>query len=204
VATIFRTRAVVKPGGTGADCLVTNYWDSTGAAPGALATESLARVRAAFAALGTVLVTGTTVTFNTLVDEIEETTGVIVNQITGSLPAVVGFTGGTTWLPVQTQALVTKSTALFRDGRRVKGRQFIPSLVIADSTALGGPSAAFLLALGNFNTALGTTVLTATNERVWSRPRVATSALPARSGLSAVVAARGVGSTFSVLRSRRA
>lgn len=199
MATIFRTRGVFRTAGTGPDCLITNYWDSTGAAPVALATESLARVRAGFNAAAAILVAGSSFVQNPVVDEIEETTGALVNQVIGVPGAAVVFTAAGNWLPIQTQFVVTKQTALFRFGKRVRGRQYIPGWTANSVTVAGVPTVAANNAMVAFNTALGTTVVTATNERVWSRPNTPLG----RAGLSAVVSSRGINANWTVLRSRR-
>lgn len=198
MATILRTRGTLSVNGGAAQALVTHYWDSTGAAIGALATESVARVRAAWVAAGGAIGSACIWTPVTTVDEIDEATGAIVNQVAAATPAAVTFSGAGNYLPLQTQGIVQYSTGLFIAGRRVRGRSYIPGIVTTFSTAGGQPTAALITALSNFGAALGTTILTATNQRVWHRP----NALGV-GGLSAVVTTRNVSASFGVLRSRR-
>lgn len=203
MATFFRTRTVLGVNGGAANALMTHYWDSTGAAPAALVTEAIARVRASLAALTSVINLSTTVVINSTADEIEETTGQIVGQTTGSPAAALAFTSANAYLPLQTQGLLILSTGAFVGGRRLKGRIFVPGLSQNTATAGGDPTPALLTAIANAGAALGTTVLTPMNQRVWSRPRAASIALPARAGLSAIVTSRSAGSKYGVLRSRR-
>lgn len=199
MATILRVRASIAVNAGASTALTTFYWDSTGAALGALATESVARVRAAYAALAAIIGGGSTYTPNLLVDEIDENTGAIVNQVTAAAPAALSFTGVGNFLPLQTQALVQYQTALFIGGRRVRGRTYIPGFTASQSSAGGNLIAGATTALGNFNTALGATIVTATNQRVWHRPSRTTGT----GGLSAVVATRTASPSFAVMRSRR-
>lgn len=198
MATILRTRAVVGLNSGAVQCLLTHYWDSTGAAIGALATESVARVRAGFNAAAGAISNTVIYTPVLVVDEIDEVTGNIVNQVAAAAPAATAGVSASPQLPLQTQGIVQYQTGLFIAGRRLRGRSYIPGMTVGGVTAAGLPTTATLNALAAFNTALGTTILTATNQRVWHRP----NALGA-GGLSAVVTTRSVNSQFGVLRSRR-
>ena len=200
MATILRVRSVIGLNSGAVACLVTTYWDSTGAAIGALATEAVARVRAAFnAAAGSI---GNTVTYSPVlvVDEVEETTGAIVNQITAAAPAATAGLSAGLPLPLQTMMVAQYQTATFIRGRRLRGRSYIPGLTVGAMGAAGLPVAAVVNAVAAWNTALGTTILTPMNQRVWSRP----VKLPVfRAGLSAPVTVRSVNGQFAVMRSRR-
>jgi len=198
MATILRTRGTLSINGGASSALVTHYWDSTGAAIGALATESVARVRAGWNAVTSAVGVGCTWTPNLVVDEIDENTGGIVNQVAAAAPAAVTFGATGDFLPLQTQVILQYQSALFINGRRVRGRSYIPGLTETSNAAGGVPSAGTLTTFAAFNTALGTTILTATNQRVWHRP----NALGV-GGLSAVVTTRSVSSSYGVLRSRR-
>lgn len=200
MATILRVRSVIGLNAGAVSCLVTTYWDSTGAAIGALATESVARVRAAFnAAAGAI---GNTVTYSPtlIVDEVEETTGAIVNQITAAAPAATAGLSAGLPLPLQTMLVAQYQTNTFLRGRRLRGRSYIPGWTVGAMAASGLPVAAAINSVAAWNTALGTTILTPTNQRVWSRP----VKLPVfRAGLSAPVSVRAVNGQFAVMRSRR-
>lgn len=199
MATILRVRSVVNSASGATSALVTTYWDSTGAGLAALATESVARVRAAFNAMAAAIPSGSTYVPNLLVDEIDENTGAIVNQVTAAAPAAVTFSSASPYAPLQTQSIVQFQSATFIAGRRLRGRLYIPGVAQGAVGTTGQPTPAQQTALANFNTALGATVVTATNQRVWHRPNKVTHV----GGLSAVVATRTVAASFGVLRSRR-
>lgn len=197
MATIYRQRAVFTPGSGGGAALITTYWDSTGAAPAAMATEILARVRAAFFAMAGTLATGSGLALNTVLDEIDEGTGALVNQQAGTPPSSVTFGGTGNRMPPETQICAQFLTNTFVAGRRLRGRLYIPGLTVGSGNVSGNPTGALVTSVNSFNTALGTTVVTALNQRVWHRPRNGSG------GLSAVVTTRACATTFSVLRSRR-
>ena len=196
MATFLRARNTLTIGAAGPQCLLTTYWDSTGAAVGALATEAMARVRAAWAALANAIPSSSTLSFDPLLDEIEESNGNIVGQVAGTLPAAVTFTNANDPLPYQTQALVRLDTGVYIGGRRLKGRIFIPG-ASEDRNTAGAPIAAYLTQLNSFATALGTTVVTPMNQRVWHRP------VNGFGGLSQPVISRTVSGQWAVLKSRR-
>jgi hypothetical protein len=197
VATFLRQRTVLGLPGVSTPPLMTTYWDSTGAAIGLLATESVARVRAFLAAMAGSFPVNTAPAYNLVLDEIEETTGAIVNQVTAAAPAAITFTGSGTILPLQTQMLIRLQTATFIGGRRLQGRIFLPYRLASGSDSGGSPLSAYVTGLTTASGALGTTVVTATNQRVWSRPQ------PGRAGLSAPVIARTCQPSYAVLKSRR-
>lgn len=203
MATFLRQRTAIGLPGIPDPALFTTYWDSTGATVTAIATESMARVRAFFSAAANLFAVNMTLTYNPVLDEIEETTGEIVNQATGAVPAAVAFTGTADILPLQVQGLIRLQTGTFRDGRRLQGRINLPYLKESSNDTGGSPTAAFVTAMTANAALLGTTVVTAVNQRVWSRPREATLVLPARAGLSAPVIARSCSPKWATLRSRR-
>lgn len=199
MSTMLRTRATIGLNTGAIACLVTTYWDSTGAGLAAMATESVARVRAAFAALAPSIATGTTFTPNLIVDEVDENTGAIVNQVAAAAPAATSGGLAATALPAQTMLVAQYLTSSFIGGRRVRGRSYLPGFTINAVVGGGLPSAGALAGVGLWNAALGATVVTAMNQRVWHRP----SPLTGTGGLSVVVTARAVNPAFAVLRSRR-
>ena len=197
MATFLRLRASLSPAGSSGQGLITTYWDSTGAAQTALATEAMARVRAMFNSLAGTLVGGTLLVFNPVLDEIEETNGQLVGQVVGTLPANVTFSNANTPLPAQTQALLRFATGTFVGGRALKGRMFLNGFTVNHLSSAGDLSTVVTNSLNTAVALLGTTVVTPMSQRVWHRPSTTTS------GLSAVVTARSVASEWSVLRSRR-
>lgn len=197
MATILRQRCRLAPITSGDVAFLTYYWDSTGASTTALATEAMARVRAFWNSFAARVASGASLAFDPIFDEVEETSGAIVGQAVGTLPSVVTFTGATELLPLQTQGLVLFDSGTYINGRRLKGRQFIPGAVEGDNASGGGPGVSYLAALATALPLLGTTVVTPMNQRVWHRP------VNAAGGLSAIVTARSASPRWAVLRSRR-
>lgn len=203
MATFLRTRAIASVPSSGGDSLLTYFWDSAGGTPTQVMTEAQARVRAFWSSFAAFFPSTGSVIFDPVGDEVEETTGQIVGQFTAPGVANVNGTGPGERLPYQTQGLIQLRTGLFRDGRRVQGRQFIPLPAETDSTS-GFPNPAYVAGLQTAANLLGTTIVTPIAQRVWSRPREASIALPSRAGLSTPVTARKVSAQWAVLRSRRA
>lgn len=198
MATFLRTRASLQIVGQSTPSLITHYWDSTGAAIGLLATEAVARVRAHFAALNTSIAAGAIYTPNLVVDEIDENTGALANQISASAPAAVSFTGANDPLPFFTQALERYATNLYVNGRRVQGRSYVPGITELFSTGNPPvPTSTVLASLVTAMSALGTTIVTPMSQRVWHRPG------PSGPGLSTPVISRSAAPYWAVLKSRR-
>lgn len=197
MATFLRQRTVLTLPGISTPPLITTYWDSTGAAAGLLATEALARVRAFLNGLGSSFAINTVPVYNLVLDEIEETTGEIVNQVAGSAPGSITVSGSSDNLPFQTQGLIRFQTGTFIGGRKLQGRMFIPYQKEAGNDTGGTPTSTLVAQYNTAAALLGTTVVTAMSQRVWSRPQ------PGRPGLSAPVIARQASGTWAVLKSRR-
>lgn len=204
MATFFRTKGTLNVAGIGNLCLITHYWDSTGASPAAIVTEALARVRAQFNAMAAVIAGSSVLTLTAAADEIEETDGQIVGQTVGTLPAAVVFTTAGQVMPAQNQGILALSTGTFINGRRLQGRQYIPGFTVGANTANGTLATTTQNAINAGAVLLGTTVVTPINQRVWHRPLLnpLTGAV-INPGLSAIVTSRAARSTWSVLRSRR-
>lgn len=198
MATFLRHRGALQVIGQSSPALVTTYWDAAGGTPAALATEAVARVRAFWNSLAGSVISGSTWTPNLIVDEIEDTTGELVNQWAASAPAAVTFSGTGESLPLFTQGLIRFGTGSFINGRRLQGRMFVPGFREIDST--GNPPAPVAGLVTAMNTAaalLGTTIVTPMSQRIWHRPG------PSGAGLSAPVITRQASSTWAILKSRR-
>lgn len=196
MATFLRQRVVVGFAG-GNQCLMTYYWDSTGAAQSLLATEGMARVRAMWASVSAFHPVNLIVSYNPVFDEIEETNGNLVGQVAGTPPAANTFSGATDTLPFQTQGLARYSTNTFLAGRRLQGRQFLPFPLEVSNDPGGTPASGYRSGWQTALNLLGTTVVTPMAQRIWHRPT------PSSAGLSSVVIARTVGTSWAVLKSRR-
>jgi hypothetical protein len=197
MATFLRSRATLGLAGMATPALLTYYWDSAGATPAALATEAHARVRAFWNNLAPAVGASSTLTIFPEVDEIEETNGAIVGQTVGTLPPAVTFSAAGDFLPYQTQALLRLTTGTFIDGRRLRGRQYLPGWTELSNTSGGVPAGSSVANITSAAALLGTTIVTPMNQRVWHRPKAGSP------GLSAIVVARQAGVNWAVLKSRR-
>lgn len=198
MAQILRTRWQFQTSAGGPLALLTYYWDGTGAADTALVTEAHARVRAFWNSLAARVYSGATLIFAFPDgDFIEETTGDIVSQATGSAPAGVTFTGTGDVMPLQTQGLLRLRTGTFIGGRRLVGKQYLPGWTEGQNDILGTPTATWVTGVNTAAALLSTTVVTPLNQRVWHRPG------GVGPGTSAIVSSRTASGQWAVLRSRR-
>lgn len=134
---------------------------------------------------------------------IDEATGNLTGVFTTVTAAVGGGAAGDR-LPPADQGLGRLLTGGFVDGRRVRGRIFMPAMVEANST-LGAPIAAYTASL---SASLATLMNDpATGLTVWARPRPAdplhVPPLPLRPGSQHAVTGVGASTQWAVLRSRR-
>lgn len=198
MATFLRTRATLQLVGQSTPSLLTHYWDSTGAAIGLLATEAVARVRAQYSAMAAQLAASSVFTPNLLVDEVDEATGALVNQVAASAPPAIAFTGSGDPLPFMVQGLVKLGTNAFINGRRVQGRMFIPGALEVNSAGTPpAPLSGFVTLMNTGAAALGTTIVTPIGQRVWHRP------VGGLGGLSVPVTTRQASTQWATLKSRR-
>lgn len=195
MATFLRTRVIYVSGGV--QCLLTHYWDSAGGTQSAIITEALARVRSMFNQVAAFYPATAAITYVTVGDFIEETTGELQGQATGTAPSAITATGTGDFLPQQTQGLMRYYTGAFFGGRQVRGRTYLPNPLESSNDASGVPSAAYRTAWQAGADRLGTTIVTPISQRVWRRPR------PGVPGLSYPVTARDIAPTWSIQRSRR-
>lgn len=134
---------------------------------------------------------------------IEDTTGAI-QSVFATSGGVIDPVSAAEPLPWASQGLIRCATDDFSDGRRVRGRIFVPGLTEAAQDA-GVPSATTIASL----TAMGQILTTAANPIyvIWRRPRVADPdadpPITARPGSSHNVGACVGWNQWAVLRSRR-
>jgi hypothetical protein len=135
------------------------------------------------------------------VEFVDEVTGDL-EGLTGVNPASGAGSSGADELPWTAQGLIRWRTGIVSDGRELRGRTFVPGLTEAstDNGALTGSTVTAL-----FNAADALVDSTTADLLVWRRPRpdLPPPALPARAGLTAVVASTSVWPQLAVLRSRR-
>jgi len=122
---------------------------------------------------------------------IDSTTGLLVGNATVA-PSTVTPAGGGEKLPLFTQALVKTTTAIIANGRRVRGRIFLPGMQETNNTTDGVPSGALVAGI---NSSFATFLAAAepATLQVFSRTHFVTGAVNDGS----------MWTQWSVLRSRR-
>lgn len=133
----------------------------------------------------------------------------IIDAASGQIEAIETSTAGldrtgsnaSEPLPPATNGVVRLSTDNVLNGRRVRGRLFLPSP--CESSSNGAPVAAYLTAVGGASN----TLLTASGSHglwsVYSRPRAATSPSGARAGTWSEIRSVSVWNKWGVQRRRR-
>lgn len=133
----------------------------------------------------------------------------IIDAASGQIEAIETSTAGldrtgsnaTETLPPATQGVVRLSTDNVLNGRRVRGRLFIPSP--CEGSSNGAPVAAYLNAVGG----AASTLLTSSGAfglwAVFSRPRAATATAGARAGTWSEIRSTSVWNKWGVQRRRR-
>lgn len=133
----------------------------------------------------------------------------VIDAASGQIEAIETSTAGldrtgtnaTEPLPPATQGVVRLSTDNVLNGRRVRGRLFVPSP--CEGSSNGAPVAAYLTAVGGASN----TLLTASGSHglwvVFSRPRAATHPLGARPGTWSEIRSASVWNKWGVQRRRR-
>lgn len=194
---IFRVRASVT-GFTGGPGLMTQYFSPAVAGFNeALAQLSVDRVRDALIAGSNLWGSPITWTIDGTVDELEETTGTLVDSLTVTPRSVSGTSANTGIGPAPAGAVVSWKTADVKAGKRVQGRTFLVPLNDAAFQSDGTLSTATLTEAGEFATAMGDAGATDLVHVVWSRPR------PGVAGSKHGITGYTVPDKAAVLRSRR-
>lgn len=198
MAVIIRTAATLT-GSAFPEPGLTQLWWLPGTVGGSTAdaTDCLARFRTCWDTIKASIANTITVDFDPICIAVEATTGVLTGAFTGTDPASVSGTGATDALPRQTQGLVRLSTSTVVNGRRLKGRLYVPGALESDNTTSGQPTTTYqnLLVTG-FATILSAGA-TASSAQIWHRPTNGAG------GASAAVTGVSSSSSWSVLRSRR-
>jgi len=159
---------------------------------GPAATDAAAGMRAFWVALAPGMFAASQAIVQPEVEVINAETGAIFDSHAVSVPLVQG-TGTGPALPAVAQGLLRLITDDYKNGRRVRGRWFIPAALEAESDAT--PATAFRTRL---NTAIG--VLIADNTHtlsIWSRPT------PETAGSQHIVSGGNAWTQWASLRSRR-
>jgi hypothetical protein len=172
-----RTTGVVQVGAT-----VNAYYLSQVWIPGTLggstadATDCLTRFRAAWLAMAGKISTAAIVSFNTTVLGYSLLTGKVDSVWNASAAAAFSGSAAGDVLPAQTQGLLRWNTNGIVNGRRIRGRWFIPLPVEADSDANGAPVTAYKTALAAGATALLASPSTPSTPAVYHRASSSSSA----------------------------
>lgn len=164
-----------------------------------LAAGETTKVATFWDSLRSHMVSGCTITVETEIPMIDEHDGKMIGVHVGAGATLTG-TGVGERLPGQVQALGQLFTAGFVNGRKVRGRIFIPGVLEGDSQN-GVPSVTANNAFATALTALrtGTPSLT-----IWSRPvKTASPGSPIRDGSHWNVNGSAVWSQWATMRSRR-
>lgn len=192
MASILRTRAVIA-GESGLPGLSTFYW--LAASPtNTEATAALAGVRAYFEAVKAYLSAGCTVSYDTAVAVLEDTTGGLVTLLTATAQTLTTSTGALDAPPANQLGLVLNTSTVV-NGRVLRGRSFLGPLTtdaFASSGQIGSGARTALLAGG-----AALLAVSAADLAVWHRPTNGSGGL--------ALACTGVGASDKVwvLRSRR-
>lgn len=134
--TVWRVRTAIT-GATGGPQLATHFFDSTAGTPGDAATA----VHGLWNDLKTYISDTFTMAVESLVYDINETTGLATGVHTVSVASVAGTRTGDP-LPPFSQGLISWHTGIFLSGRELIGRTFIPAPCENDSTN-GVPTSAY-------------------------------------------------------------
>lgn len=196
---ILRTNALVTGSGLLGGGLSTMYW-----APGSVggstadASDCLARFRGLWVSIAPRLSSTISFVFDQTVLAIEATTGVLTGSFTAAPALTVVGGSGSEPLPRQTQGLIRWGTASVINGRRVRGRTFVPGVQEGDNDGTGSPLAALVTALTTAGATIFVAGATSSEACIWHRPVGGTG------GASPDITSAAGSPTWAVLRSRRA
>src|SRR5262245_10964754 len=195
---MLKTEAILDGASVADSWLSTLYWEpGTVGGSNSDATDCLARFRAFWNAMNGIVCSGVTATFNPLVLAIDAADGELQAAFTGATPSPVTFVMTGDPLPSQTQGLITWNTSTVVNGRRVRGRTYVP-LPSESHNASGAPQPAYTTGLQAGVAALMTAGSTASRPVIWHRPPPAGGL-----GIDAPVIGGSASPAWSVLRSRR-
>lgn len=198
MAVILNTRATIAGFGFSTPGITQLWWSpQTAGGSTADATDCLARFRAFWQAIVAQVYAGTTFTFDPTCIAVEATTGVLTGAFAGTTPAVVTGTAAGDCLPRQTQGLLRMGTSTVINGRRVRGRLFIPNPAEGANVLGTGPEAAYTTAVTTAGGGLLVAGATTSMPVIWHRPS------GAGAGASPLVTSFSASDTWALLRSRR-
>jgi hypothetical protein len=171
MAVIIRCEATISGVTTDPYLLSQWYLPSTVGGSNTDATNCLAHFRSVWNVLAGKIVTGALITYSPSVIAMEATTGVLTGAWVGTTPATSAGAAGSSPLPLQTQGMITWATGQIFNGRRLKGRVYVPAPDEADNVTTGAvPSSSYLSQLASAITAMNTAVTGGSLPVVWHRP----------------------------------
>lgn len=199
MAVILRTAAQVRGTAYPVPGFTSLWWlPQTAGGSTADATDCLARFRGVWNSAAAQMANDVTIDFDPICIAVEATTGVLQGAFAGTDPATVTGTEVTSDpLPLQTQGLLRFGTSTVLNGRRVRGRLFLPCPCENMNDSVGNPVSSYVSAWNTAGGTLFTPGATTSFPVVWHRPG------PGGAGGHAAITAVSCSGTWSVLRSRR-
>ena len=171
MAVILRTSALATGVGSSACLLSAWYLPGTVGGSNADATNCLAHFRSVWNVIAAKMATGATVVYDSTCIAMEATTGVLTGAFAGTPPANSIGAAGTSPLPAQTQGLIAWGTNSVINGRRLRGRWFIPYPDEGDNSGTpGGPSSSYTSQLNAAVTAMLVAPAGGNLPVIWHRP----------------------------------
>lgn len=198
MAVILRTMALVTGSAYPVPGL-TQLWWAPGTVGGSTAdaTDCLARFRASWNTFAPHLSNSVSVDFDPICIAVEATTGVLTGAFAGTDPLTVTGAAAGDVCPRQTQGLLRLGTSTVINGRRVRGRLFLPGVLEADNNVNGVPFSTYTSDATTAFSSILTPGATASSPVIWHRPQGGAG------GASPAVTSVSCSPSWAVLRSRR-
>jgi hypothetical protein len=157
-------------------------------------------LRTFFEAIKAYMPSGLTITYPSVIEQVDSTTGAIENTVGVSPPADTTCSAGLPYA-APTGVLVHWRTGVYLDRHEVRGRTYLVPWHGGVGSAGGTPFGGDLSAVRAAAAALIATP--SVNLAVWHRPRDATPTKPARTGACVAATSSSVPNKYVVLTSRR-
>lgn len=198
MAVIMRSAAVIT-GSAFPEPGYTSMWWRPGTAGGSVAdaTDILARFRSVWESLKTLISPSVTFDYEGLCIAVEDTTGVLTGAFSGTDPTSTVGSGTGDPLPRQTQGLIQWQTSTVVNGRRLRGRTYVPGFGESENSSTAVPFASTVTAMVTAGALVLPAGATASFPVIWHRPG------PGGPGTSAAITGVSASTKWAVLRSRR-
>ena len=171
MAVIIRCQGLISNIGSHPAFINQWYLPSTVGGSNTDATNCLAHFKTIWVALAPKIVSVGVISYDTSVIAMEATTGVLTGSWSASPVTGTTCTGGSAMLPAQTQGLISWNTAQVFNGRRLRGRTYVPAPDEADNSGtIGAPGASYIVQLNAAIAAMNTAVTGGSLPVVWHRP----------------------------------